>query len=95
MEMEPEPYAEMPARLAATPRRRAHLAGFVSGGEGQAMASVSVEDRVSAYVSTYPGADIADVQVLFGMSKEEAGRTLKQMVRGQRLREKRGAYYPA
>jgi hypothetical protein len=95
MEMEPEPYAEMPAPLAATPRRRAHLTGFPSGGEGQATAPASVEDRISAYVCTYPGANIADVQALFGMSKEEADRTLKQTVRGRRLRERRGAYYPA
>lgn len=64
-------------------------------GSGQATASVSAEDRISAYVCTYPGANIADVQALFGMSKEEADRTLKQMVRGQRLREKRGAHYAA
>jgi len=95
VEMEPEPYAETAAPLGATPRRRAHVAGFPSGGEAQATASASVEDRISVYVSTYPGANIADVQALLGMPKEQADRALKQMVHEQRLREKRGAYYPA
>jgi len=95
VEMEPELYAETTAPLGATPRRRAYVAGFPSGGGGQATASASVEGRISAYVSTYPGANIADVQALLGMSKEEADRALKQMVREQRLREKRGTYYPA
>jgi hypothetical protein len=95
VEMEPGLYAETPTPLGATPRRRAHLAGFPSGGGAQTTVSASVEDRISAYVSTYPGANVTDVQALLGVSKEETGRTLKRMVRGQRLREKRGAYYPA
>jgi len=81
--------------VAARVLAAARLAGFPPEGEGQATVSASVEDRISAYVSVYPGAQSADLQALLGMSKEAADRTLKQMVHRQRLREKRGAYHPA
>jgi len=52
-------------------------------------------DKVSAYITNFPGVGLADVQALFGLSKSEAEKTLRSLVKARKIKKKDELHYPA
>ena len=75
--------------------RAAPPASGMSGRSADEGGRPSLADRVSAYVTSSPGAGLGDVQVLFGLSKSEAERTLQGLVRARKIKKKEELYHPA
>ena len=56
---------------------------------------LSLEERVLGQIESWPGVKCADIEILFGLSKVEAGETLQGLVKKGKLHLNGELYYPA
>jgi len=56
----------------------------------------SVDDRITTYITHFPGVKTAHVEALLDLSRSEAEEVLQQLVQARKIRQKDdGLYYPA